>query len=195
MAIHIWAWPRLLWGYIKTRRRSTAAALTRGEAAAWWLQVVGSGPWRRPQPCRRAFSAVGPSGKGWSPAERASGRPLPGCTPAREPLPHSGGPGSRSDTRRYAADCRSRGSGRGAGSQLRKEQQMDISFSAGHGRTCPLLVRRSSPIKKPKFLPDLNSGAHFKLIESRGHYFHFSALFCPFRSAVSLGGAVTLNFA
>lgn len=48
--------------------------------------------------------------------------------------------------------------------------------------------------KKKKFLPDLNNGAHFKLIESRGHYFHFSAFFCPFRSAASFGGAVTLNF-
>lgn len=153
--------PRLLWDYIKKRRRSTAAALTQGELAAWWLQVVGSGPWRYRQPCRRAFSAVGPSGKGWSLAERASDRLLPGCTPAREPPPHSGAPGSRSDTRRYAADCRSLGSGRGAGSQLRKEQQMEITFSAGHGGTCPFIVQRSSS-KKRKFLPESNSGPHCK---------------------------------
>ena len=44
--------------------------------------------------------------------------------------------------------------------------QMEIKFSAGHVRACAPLVWRSS---SRKTFPDLNTGAHFKLIQSRGH--------------------------
>lgn len=107
-------------------QRSTAASLTQ---AVWWLQVVGSGPWWCRWPAfLRAFSAVGLSGKGWCRAELASGPLCHGCTPALEPPPHSGAPGSPSGTRRYVAGCRSLGSGRGAGSQLKREHRWRSSF-------------------------------------------------------------------
>lgn len=71
---------------------------------------------------------VGLSGKGWPLVERASGHLHHGCTPALEPPPHSGAPGSLSDTRRSVAGCRSHGSGRGAGSQLKREHRWRSHF-------------------------------------------------------------------
>lgn len=87
--------------------------------AVWWWQVVGSGPWWYRWPVfLRAFSAVGLSEKGWCQVECVSSCLRLGCTPAPEPPPHSGAPGSRSDTHRYVGGCRSLCSGRGAGSQV-----------------------------------------------------------------------------
>lgn len=122
-------WPTLIWqsceavsGYNKRRWGSTAASLTQCGQAVWWSQVAGSGPWWYRWPASlMAFSVVGLSGKGWSLVGRASDRLRRGCTPAPEPPPHSGAPGSLSDTHRYVAGCRSHGSGRGAGSQLKRE--------------------------------------------------------------------------
>lgn len=88
--------------------------------AVWWSQVVaGSAPgWRRRRAAPRVVSAAGLSGRGWSRAERASGCPRRGCTPARGRPPRSEAPGSRSGTRTCGGGCRSRGSGRGAGSPV-----------------------------------------------------------------------------
>lgn len=83
---------------------------------------------------------VGLSGKGWYQAECASGCCRHGCTPALEPPPHSGAPGSRSDTHRYVGGYRSLGSGRGAGSQLKREHR----WRSGFVRACDSLVYRSS---------------------------------------------------
>lgn len=144
-------------GYNKKRWGSTAASLTQGGQAVWWSQVVGSGPWWCRWPASlRAFSVVGLSGKGWSPAERASGRLCRGCTPALEPPPHSGAPGSLSDTHRYVAGCRSRGSGRGAGSQLKREHRWRSSFQQVMLEHVPRLYEAVAEMA----LPDLNAGAH-----------------------------------
>lgn len=154
-------------GYNKKRHRSTAASLTQCGQAVSWLQVVGSGPWWYRWPAfLRAFSVVGLSGKGWSQVECASECLCHGCTPALEPPPHSGAPGSLSDTHRYAAGCRSHGSGRGAGSQLKREHRWRLSFQK-------VMVEHVPPLYEgavaEKAFPDPNTGAHFKLIQSRGH--------------------------
>lgn len=109
---------------------------------------------------------VGLSGKGLSRVEHASDRPRHGCTPALEPPPHSGVPGSLSDTHRYVADYRSHGSGRGAGSQLKREHRWISSFQQVMLEHVPPLYEGA--VAEMVF-PDLNTGAHFKLIESRGH--------------------------
>lgn len=113
----------------QNRWRVTAASLTQCGLVAWWSQVAGSGPWCYQWPAfLRAVSAVGLSGKGCCPAAHASETPGHGCTPARGPPPHSGAPGNPSGTRRYVAGCRSRGSGRGAGSRLKREHRWISSF-------------------------------------------------------------------
>lgn len=85
---------------------------------------MGSEPWWCPRPvCQRAFSVVGPSERGWCRAEPVSGCLRRGCTLAPESPLHSGRPGTPSDTHRYGVGCRSHGSGRGAGSQLKREHR------------------------------------------------------------------------
>lgn len=173
-------------GYNKQRQGSTAASLTQCGQAAWWSQVAGSGPWWCQWPASpRAFSVVGPSGKGWSRDARASGRLRLGCTPAPGPAPHSGAPGSLSDTRRSGACCRSHGSGRGAGSQLKREHRWRSTFQQVMLEHVPPSYEEA--VAEMTF-PDLNTGAHFKLIQSRGHQFHFSNLSVLFPSGESLEG-------
>ena len=93
----------------------------RGEAVWWWLVWAcgPQGPGALQPACPGLSSEAAPSGRAVLRAPPASGPHLSGCTPALGPLPHSGSPGSPSDRRRCGACCRSPGSGRGAGSQLR----------------------------------------------------------------------------
>lgn len=109
---------------------------------------------------------VGLSGMGWSRVGRASGSLRHGCTPAPEPPPHSGAPGSLSDTRRYLAGCRIHGSGRGAGSQLKREHRWRSSFQQVMLEHVPPMYEGA--VAEMVF-PDLSTRAHFKLIQSRGH--------------------------
>lgn len=128
---------------------------------------MGSGLWWCRWPAfLRAFFAVGLSGRGCSRVERASGHLRRGCTPAPEPPPHSGAPGSLNGTHRYVAGCRSHGSGRGAGSQLKGEHRWRSSFQQVMLEHVPPLYEGA--VAEMSF-PDLNIRAHFKLIQSRGH--------------------------
>lgn len=109
---------------------------------------------------------VGLSGKGWSQVGHASDCPLRGCTPALEPPPHSGALGSQSGTRRYAGGCRSRGSGRGAGSQLGREHRWIWSVQQVMFEHATHLYEGA--VAETVFTVP-RTGAHFKLIESRSH--------------------------
>lgn len=82
---------------------------------------------------------VGLSGRVWCLDECASECPAHECTPARGPPPHSGAPESLSGTHKYVVGCRSRGSDRGAGSQLGREStEGDHVLSSADRRIWPL---------------------------------------------------------
>lgn len=110
--------------WYKSTHVKSLESLTQSGQTVWRSEVVKSAPWwYLCHPSLTAVSAVGLSGMGCFQVQRASGCLVLECTPALGPPLHSGGPESLSDTHMYVAGCTSHGSGRGAGSQLRREQR------------------------------------------------------------------------
>lgn len=142
--------------------------LTQSGQVVWWSQVAASGPYW----CHWTVSQLAVSGlseKGWCLAQHASECPAHGCTPVPGPPPHSGAPGSLSDTHMYAVGCRSHGSGRGAGSQLKREHRERPSFqqvTLKHAPSNPF-VQKKTVVEM--VVPDFNNGVHSELNQSRGH--------------------------